>query len=47
MPLDKRLSVLEFEIGYVVCVAYIGKIIQDPTSRKECFCVSVLIEREW
>jgi hypothetical protein len=46
VPLDKRVSVLKFEIGYVVGIAYIGKIIEDPTSSKECFHVSVLIEQE-
>jgi hypothetical protein len=45
VPLDKRVSVLE--IGYGVGIAYIGRIIKDPTSRKECFYVSVLIEQEW
>ncbi len=47
VPLDKRVSVLKFEIGYRVDIAYIGKIINDPTSRKECFHVSVLIKQEW
>jgi hypothetical protein len=47
VPLDKRVSVLKFEIGYRVDIAYIGKIIKDPTSRKECFHVSVLIKQEW
>ena len=47
VPLDKRVSVLKFEIGYGVGIAYIGRIIKDPTSRKECFYVSVLIEQEW
>lgn len=45
--LDKRVSVLKFEIGYGVGIAYIGRMIKDPTSRKECFYVSVLIEQEW
>ena len=36
-PLDKRVSVLKFEIGNGVGIAYIGKITKDPTSRKECF----------
>jgi hypothetical protein len=47
VSLDKRMSVLKFEIGYGVGITYIGKIIKDPTSRKERFCVSVLIEQEW
>jgi hypothetical protein len=47
VPLDKRVSVLKFEIGYGVGIAYIGKIIKDPTSKMECFHVSVLIEQEW
>ena len=47
VPLDERVSVLEFEIGYGVGIAHIGRIIEDPTSREECFCVSVLIEQEW
>jgi hypothetical protein len=45
--LDKRVSVLKFEIGYGVGIAHIGRIIKDPTSRKECFYVSVLIEEKW
>ena len=47
VPLDKRVSVLKFEIGYGVGTAYIGRIIKDPTSRKESFYVSVLIEQKW
>ena len=47
VPLDKRVSVLKFEIGYGVSIAYTGRIIKDPTSRKECFFVSLLVEREW
>ena len=46
-PLHKRVSVLKFEIGYEVGIAYVGKIIKVPTSRKEGFCESVLIEQEW
>ena len=41
------MSVLKFEIGYEVSIAYVGKMIKAPTSREECFCVSVLIEQEW
>jgi hypothetical protein len=41
------MSVPKFEIGYEVGIAHVGKIIEDPTSRKECFYVSVLIEQEW
>ncbi|HEX5700418.1 MAG TPA: hypothetical protein VFX77_07200 [Rubrobacter sp.] len=41
------MSVLKFEIGYEVGIGHIGKITKDPTSRKECFYVSVLIKQEW
>ena len=47
VSLDKRVRVLKFEIGYGVGIAHIGRIIKDPTSRKECFYVKVLIEQEW
>jgi hypothetical protein len=47
VSLDKRVSVLKFEIGYGVRIAHIGRINKDPTSRKECFYVSVLIEQKW
>ena len=47
VSLDERVSVLKFEIGYEVGIAHIGRIIKDPTSRKECFHVSVLIKQEW
>jgi hypothetical protein len=46
-PFEERVSVLKFEIGYDVGIAYVGKIIKDPTSRKEGLYVSVLIEQEW
>ena len=41
------MSVPKFEIGYEVGIAYVGEMINAPTSRKECFYVSVLIEQEW
>ena len=47
VSLDKCMSVLKFVIGYGVGNAHIGRIIKDPTSRKECFYVRVLIEHEW
>ena len=47
VPLDKHVSVLKFEIGYGVSITRTGKIIKDPTSRKECFPMSILIEQEW
>ena len=47
VPLDKRVSVLKFEIGYEADIAYIEKIIRDPTPREECFHVSVLIGQKW
>ena len=45
--LDKRVSVLKFEIGYGVRITHIGRINKNPASRKESFYVSVLIEHEW
>jgi hypothetical protein len=47
VSLDKHVSVLKLEIGYGVRIAHIGRINKDPTSRKECFYVRVLIEQEW